>query len=188
MRKYLFSIIVLVFSVSISHAAPIAYDLNTKSSKVGFTYFFDNQGVDGVLPIAKAELTLDFANVNRSKISVDLKASGVKAGLPFATQALRGPKMLDARNNPVIRFVSSRVKGTVNKATVSGKLTMAGVTRDVTLDAGIFRTAGSDEGDLSKITVILKGTVNRFDFGMDGFPELVDDVIKINIRAVVERR
>jgi polyisoprenoid-binding protein YceI len=188
MRILLFSIITIIFSATLSQAAPIDYDLNPKSSKVGFTYFFDSQGVNGVLPITGAELTLDFVNVGQSKISVDLNAAGVKAGLPFATQALRGPKMLDARNNPVVRFVSSRIKGSVNKATVTGKLTMAGVTRDVTLDAGIFRTAGSTEGDLSKITVILKGSVSRFDFGMDGFPDPVEDEIKINIRAVVERR
>lgn len=168
-------------------AQPVPYRLDTDRTTVAFIYTLNGDAVTGELPIIAADLSLDFRTVARSSVAVTLSAAQAKGGLPFATTALRGADMLDAANHPEIRFVARAIRGDVNAATVTGDLTMAGVTRPITLTGGLFRQAGTEAGDLSRITVLLRGSVNRRDFGMDGFPALVGEPVTIEIRARADR-
>jgi polyisoprenoid-binding protein YceI len=112
-----------------------------------------------------------------------LDVSRANASFPFAAQALRGDTVLDARNHPTIRFVSTRVRRDGQSADVQGDLTIRGVTKRVTLRATIYRPDGQAEGDNSRLTVQLVGAVNRSDFGAVGFADMVDDEVRLDIVA-----
>lgn len=167
-------------------AATIAYHLNPAASTVAFETDFGPDLITGSIPLEKADLQLDFDNVSNCSIDVALDVTGAQASFPFAAQALKGPKVLDARDHPRMTFESTSVKRAGEAAEVSGNLTIRGVTKPVTLRAQIFRPKGSTVDDLNHLTVKLTGKVNRSDFGATGWSDMVGDQVRIIITARID--
>lgn len=184
--RALFLILALAWPLA-AVAAPETYQLNKANSVVGFTYKFQGNPNKGRMPVKSANVQLDLDNVPASKINVTLDASRAKAGFIFATETMKGPKMLHTARYPDIRFQSTAIKGDLRGATIRGNLTIRGVTRPVTLKAGLFRQNGTKLGDRSRLIVQLTGSVSRAAFGADGFPGFVDDRIDLNIIARIEK-
>ena len=168
-------------------ADPVPYMLDTDRSDVGFSYDFQGSERKGSMPVKSAEMLIDLENVPASSVVVELEARKAKAGFIFATQVMKGPDVLDTASYPVIRFASTSFDGDLRGATVSGDLTIRGVTRPVTLEAGLFRQRGTEIGDTRNLTVLLTGTINRNDFGASGFPGYVGPMIDLRIIARINR-
>jgi polyisoprenoid-binding protein YceI len=169
-------------------AAPARYALDEQASTVGFETDFGPDRITGRMPVTRADLTLDFVKVANSHVDVTLDVSNAQASFPFAAQAMKGPKVLDARKHPEITFASTDVRASGQGAKVQGNVTIRGVTRPVTLDAVIWRKQGSAVGDLSHLTVRLTGSVNRSDFGATGWNDMVGDQVRLDILARVVRQ
>ncbi|NSX53924.1 YceI family protein [Parasulfitobacter algicola] len=168
-------------------ADPQAYRLDAQRSSVGFTYAFQGQPTQGTMPVRSADITLDLRDVSRSQVTVALDPSRARAGFVFATQTMKGPSILDTARFPTITFRSTRVTGTVNDARLTGDITIRGVTRPITLTAGLFQEQGVDPAQRDKLLIVMKGSVNRNDFGAGGWPDYVDERIDLNIRAWIDR-
>jgi polyisoprenoid-binding protein YceI len=178
------------FLPGVPAAAPTRYQLDTKASRVGFSFVLGGTAQKGTMPVSKAVVLVDPDNLAASRVDISVDVGAVRTPLPFARVALIGPEVLDAARYPTIRFVSTRVTlgadGRLSGgAKITGKLTMRGVTRPVTLDAGLFRAPGSAPDDLSNLSVQLQGQINRSDFGATGFGDLVADSVGLNIVAVI---
>lgn len=170
-----------------AHAAPIRYTLDAARSSVRFETDFGQDRITGDMPVSAADLTLDFANVANCRVSVSLDTSGAEASFPFAAQALKGPKVLDAGSYPNISFISTSVKRNGDGARVNGNITIRGVTRPATLDATIYRQTGTQAGDLAHLTIHLVGRVHRSDFGATGWSDMVGDEVRIDILARIDQ-
>ncbi len=165
------------------HAAPTDYILQPEASTVGFETDFGPDKITGKMPVTKADLTLDFDKVANSTVDVVLDVSAAKASFPFAAQALKGPKVLDAASHPQMTFRSTSVKASGNGARVEGMLTIRGITQPVVLNATLFQQQGSAKGDYSHLTIRLTGAVKRSAFGATGWSDLVGDEVRISITA-----
>lgn len=185
----LFAPIALAVSLAanMAGATPEAYQLQADQSRVGFEMDFGPDLITGQMPVAKADLTVDFDQLSRCKFDVELDAAAAQASFAFAEQALKGPKVLDVASYPSIRFTSSTVTADGDGAAVEGDLTIRGVTHPVTFHAVIFRQKGTVEGDRSRLTVRLTGAVNRSEFGADGWADMVGDQVRLDILARIER-
>jgi len=168
-------------------AAPRTYVLEPAESSVGFETDFGPDRITGNFTVTRADLTVDFDKVANTRIAVALDTSKATASFPFAAQAMRGPKVLDSATWPEITFVSSAVRPAGDGAQVDGALTIRGVTRPVTLKAGIFRQQGTAEGDLSQLTVRLTGAINRSDYGATGWNDMVGDQVRLDILARIRQ-
>ncbi|MCT8159571.1 YceI family protein [Pseudoruegeria sp. SHC-113] len=168
-------------------AAPVGYALQPEASTVGFSYFLNAERVRGQMPVAEADIRIDFTDVSRSSVSVTLLPARADAGLPFATEAMLGGQVLDVANHPTITFQSRSITGSPARAQMQGDLTIRGITRPVTLQARLYRQRGQAEGDLSQLTILLTGRISRGAFGADGFPQFVQDPIDLSIRARIQR-
>jgi len=177
----------LCLSATQAAAAPEAYRLDTARSSVGFTYRLGQAETAGTMPVRAAEMWIDLANPPASRVTVTLDASAARAGVFFATEAMRGPQVLDTARHPLITFRSTRITGTLQAATVEGQLTLRGVTRPVTLTAGLYRQRGAQARDRDHLTVLLTGQIDRHDFGASGFADLVGPLIDLRIVARIER-
>jgi polyisoprenoid-binding protein YceI len=171
-----------------AQAATVAYKLDPAASTVAFETDFGPDKITGSIPLDKADLSLDFDNVANCTVDVVLDVTGAKASFPFAAQALKGPKVLAAKEHPQMTFESTSVKRAGEAADVSGNLTIRGVTRPVTLKAQIFRPQGSAADDHSHLTVKLTGRVNRSDFGATGWSDMVGDEVRIIITARIDAK
>ena len=170
-----------------ARATPARYDLQPADSTVAFETDFGPDRITGSIPLARADLVLDFDRASNCSVNVVLDVTGAGASFPFAAQALKGPKVLDAASHPQMTFVSTRVKAAGKGATVTGNLTIRGVTRTETFAAEIFRQKGTEAGDLSRLTVVLTGRVNRSDYGATGWSDMVSDEVRITITARITR-
>lgn len=168
-------------------AAPETWRLDPAGSSVQFTYDFAEGDNRGTMPVRSAELWIDLRDLGKSRVAVTLDATGARAGFFLATQAMKGPEVLDTARFPEITFRSKRIAGTVQAATLTGELTLRGVTRPVTLTGGLYRTRDTDPRDLDHLTILLTGQIDRRDFGASGFPDLVGPLIGLRIVARVER-
>ncbi len=184
LRAILWTLVWSFLWASASMGAPVAYDLNIAKSESAFIYRFENNPVRGTIPVISADVAIDFDNLANSTVRTTLSAQRATAGFVFATQTVRGPQMLNAAAFPTIHFVSTSVRGTLPTATISGTLTLRGVTRPVTLRANLFRQSNS----MRNLVIRLQGKINRNDFGMSGFPGFVGPIIDLDIQAHITRR
>lgn len=185
LRPVLFALTALLLALP-AQAAPIAYRMDPAQSTVAFETDFGPDLITGAIPLHVADLQLDFDNVRNCSVAVELDVTGATASFPFAAQALKGPKVLDARAHPRMSFVSTRVIGAGDAAEVTGNMTIRGVTRPVTLRAQLFRPKGSAPDDLDHLTIRLTGAVKRSDFGATGWPDMVGDEVRIRITARID--
>ena len=168
-------------------AEPVRYALQPELSTVGFSYILAGDRISGQIPLKIAEITIDFDKVSQSSVRAVLDAAGADAGPLYADQAMHGDSVLATARFPEIVFASTKVVPSGSGALVSGPITIRGVTRPITLNASIFRQRGSQEGDRSRLTVVLRGTLKRSAFGAIGFGGLVADEISLSIVARIQR-
>lgn len=183
--RYLTALAWLIASPAI--AAPESYQLDMDQSVVGFTYQFQGNPRQGRMPVSGAVMQLDLDNIARSRVNVTLNAAEANAGALFMTSTMKGPNVLNVASHPTIEFTSTRIEGSLRGAKITGDLTIRGVTRPVTLTAGLYRQQGTERTDRSRLIVQLLGSVSRSAFGASGFPGFVADEIDLNIIAYIER-
>jgi polyisoprenoid-binding protein YceI len=176
----------LIFGFA-AQAAPALYALEAEGSSVGFETDFGPDRITGRMPVSRADLTLDFQTIANCKVAVTLDVSSAQASFPFAAQAMKGPKVLDASAYPTITFQSTKVRAAGNGATVEGRITIRGVTQPIVLNARFWRQAGSEAEDLSHLTIRLTGAVKRSLFGATGWSDMVGDEVRLDILARIAK-
>ena len=170
-------------------AEPVPYILDAARSSVGFAVNMGDQAVTGTMPVASAQLVLDFDQVANSTINVTLDPSRTRTGLIFATEALKAADMLDTAGFPQIAFVSTAVTAGADgtQAEVDGNVTIRGVTHPLRLHAQLYRQAGTIAGNIDKLSLLLTGSLNRNDFGASAYPGMVSDQVSLEITAQIDR-
>ncbi len=180
-------ILCLCLAGAAASAETRTYVLQSEASTVGFETDFGQDKISGRMPVSRADLSLDFQNVADCKVAVTLDVTGAEASFPFAAQAMKGPKVLDAREFPTIAFESTSVRKDGDGASVSGNITIRGITRPAVLHAVFYRQHGTAAGDLSHLSIRLTGAVDRRDFGATGWNDMVGDEVRLDIIAQIER-
>ncbi|OIQ93899.1 protein YceI [mine drainage metagenome] len=168
-------------------ASAIRYALEPQQSNVGFQASFGGGGLTGAMPVKSANVTLDFASLANCTINVVLDVTNATANFPFATMVMKSSDVLDAARYQTISFTSTAVRSSGDGAEVDGMITLHGVTRPITLSAQLYRQTAVKPGDLSKIEVLLTGTVKRSQFGADGWGMLVGDAVHLHILAALSK-
>lgn len=186
-RLFVTAWLVLAAVSSPSVAAQTRYVLEPATSQVGFSVGFGPDRITGTFPVRSADIVLDFERPSNSRVAVSLDSARAVASFPFATQALRGPKVLATADFPTLDFSTTQLRADGRRARVGGQLTIRGRTRPVVLDAQIYRQPGSPEGDLSRLTVQLAGSISRSEFGAGGWPDMVGDRVDLDIRVRIRR-
>jgi polyisoprenoid-binding protein YceI len=180
-------ILFLTCLASAAVADPVAYRLQPELSTVGFSYTLAGQTTNGRMPVESADIALDLDQPGNSRVAAVLRPDQADAGPDYADVAMKGRDVLDVAQFPTITFTSRSVTETPTGANVEGDITIRDVTLPITLEAQFFRQRGTEEGDRSRISIVLKGAISRQAFGASGFGGLVGDRIDLTILARVER-
>jgi polyisoprenoid-binding protein YceI len=80
-------------------------------------------------------VTLNESDITKSAVSVTIDVSTVSTGVAPRDGDLRGPNFFDVAQFPTATFVSSGIAKDGNSLTVTGNLTLHGVTKPVVLQA-----------------------------------------------------
>ena len=180
---------VLALSVAATaQAAPERYELDQDHLTVAFFVShigFKNQL--GVFREVEGGFTYDMETRTLTDLRVEIEADSVDTFNSARDRHVRDDDFLAADDHPTISFVMTNAEAlTETTGTVTGDLTLRGVTRPVTLDVTLNRAAeypfGHEEFTLG---VSAKGMVKRSDFGSTYALEggLVGDEVEIVIEA-----
>ena len=108
---------------------------------------------------------VDTTNPADSKVELTIKTASVSTGNADRDGHLTSADFFDAEANPEIRFVSTDVVRDGSEWTITGDLTIKGVTRSVTIP---FEETGTAQDPFGNVRVGFEGdvTVNRKDWGL----------------------
>lgn len=128
-------------------------------------------------------LEIDPKRPNAAKLDVTFAMDKMQTTVAALDTHLKQPEFFDTADHPTARFVSTAVVVKGMTATITGNLTMKGVTKPVTLAA---RFVGAGLGPMDKklnLGFAATGSIKRSDFGINyGIPFVSDKVdLVINV-------
>lgn len=133
------------------------YSIDTDSSSITFRsrHFFGLMPVRGTFAIRGGTVEVT-EPLPQSRLRVEIEAASFSTGNGQRDRDVRSVKFLDTDRHPLITFVSGRVDAT----SVSGRLTVCGITRSASLSI-----VGS-EVHTNSFTVHATTRVDRIEFGV----------------------
>ena len=175
----LFSFIVVFITSVLLSGNLLAKEIYTirSSEKLNFKYFVSGIPISGEFYIDKTSFTIDFNKEEQSSfyIKIDLKKS--TAGFPLATKAMLGSSVLNSEKYPFMEFKSTNISKRGVRYEISGLLNLRGLKKNVT----IFVIGKKDNKENAKtLNFGIKSSINRYEFGADGYSRLVGKEIKLN--------
>ena len=116
-------------------------------------------------------------------VAITIQAASVDTEVSDRDDHLRSPDFFNAAEFPEIKFESTAVSKTSDNAgTVTGNLTLLGVTKPVTLDVTFNKVGPHPNPQMAGIEVAgfsAKTAVKRSEFGMAGMVPAIGDDIEI---------
>ena len=176
-------------------AAPLEFDFKDPKGVNNVVFKTDAplESINGVATGISGRVTFDPDNPGAMKGKIIVQASSLHLGNPMQKEHLHSDKWLDVAKYPEITFeVESpknvKTQGNVTTADVTGKMSLHGVTKTITVPVKMTflkdqlkaRLPGK-EGDLLVIRASFK--IKRSDFGINPgqMEEKVSDDIELNL-------
>lgn len=134
-------------------------------------------------------IMFDEQNVSNSKVEVTIKTASFDSGWGARDKDLRSPNFFNVLEFPEMKFVSTKiVKTGENTGTITGNLTLLGVTKSVTLKTKFNRKAIHPRNKKTYTGFSATGTINRTDWGMNRLAKFVGPQVNIVIEVLAERQ
>jgi polyisoprenoid-binding protein YceI len=147
--------------------------------------------VKGRFSEVTGEIHVDETNFAASKVDIEVDVASIDTREAQRDAHLRSADFFDVEKFPKMTFRSTRVEGKLDEFTLTGDLTIHGVTRPITLEV-THEGRGKDPWGGERIGFSAKGRLNRSDFGLTwnaaletgGFVVGDDVKISLDIEAV----
>ncbi len=163
-RRVALAVLVLVLAGATGSrpgsADALRFVIQPEASEVTFKATSRLMNADGRFSRLRGHVVVDPENSATAKIVISIEAASIDTGIGIRDRHLRSVDFFDVGRFPTISFESVGVDAAGRRATVTGKLTMHGVTRDIAVpvDVQITSTALVATGEF---------VVNRGDYGMN---------------------
>jgi polyisoprenoid-binding protein YceI len=137
----------------------------------------------------EAHVSFDPAAPEISRVTVAIDPASVDTGSKSLDRQLAGKDWFDAKGFPKATFVSDRIDiGDGRNGTVSGLLTLHGVTKPVVLSA-TFNGVGADLIPfVTRLGFSASATIKRSEFGLTSFEGMVGDDVRLCIEIELTKR
>jgi polyisoprenoid-binding protein YceI len=159
---------------SASTAPPAAgkvYAITPDNSKIEFTGSKVTGKHDGGFKKFQGEIHASGNSLSHAKVTID--TTSLWSDNNRLTGHLKSPDFFDVAKHPAAVFETSSISGPGENSTVTGKLTLHGITRQISFPA---KVAVKDDA----VTVAAEFSINRFDFDMK-YAGKADDLIRDNV-------
>src|SRR5687768_10881391 len=195
------SIAAFIFSGLLPRAGMTAFadrfSVDAKSTGESGTYSFDKNHsfigfkvkhmglieVPGFFRDFTGEVIFDSQDVSKSSVSFKAMMTSVDTGVVGRDNHLRRADFFEVEKFPEMTFVSTKVEKKGKGWTVTGDLTMKGITRSVSIPFEIAGWLPASERAGMKMGIVGETVINRRDFGVNygnnlpsGIAALSDDV------------
>ncbi len=146
--------------------------------------------VRGTLTGIKGTVVLDDKDIARSSVEAVVDATTVNTNVEARDKHLKSPDFFNVAQYPTLTFKSTKLVSANGKTQLIGDLTLAGVTRSVTLD--LDGPAPPQKGQGGKIIsgFSATGTLSRsnFNFGTKFGSPMLSDEVKFTIDVEVDKQ
>lgn len=145
------------------------FPIETSHSYIEFSVkYMGYAKVKGRLADFSGMIYYDDKNLEKMSASLVAKVESIDSDLEFRDNDLKSENWFDAKQFPLITFVSKRSVPTANGFDVTGDLTIRGITKEVLIHmskpSGVLKDVRSD----AQIIVTGTSRINRIHFGVEG--------------------
>jgi polyisoprenoid-binding protein YceI len=151
--------------------------------------------VKGVFHKFSGQFDIDDKDITKTSAGAVIDVASIDTGIVKRDDDLRSPNFFNAAKYPTMTFASKKITRTgVNSFTMTGDLTIHGVTREVTLHMEGLETVVKDPWGNLRRGAALTAEINRKDFGLtynkllETGGVVVGDEVKINIEVEMIRK
>lgn len=184
MKSIVFALAATAALALSSFAHADEYEIDASHTHVGFTVsHLGFSETYGVFKNVSGTLTLDEKKPEASRIDVTIDVASLDTASEKRDEHLKAKDFFDVANYPTMTFKSTKVEVTgKDTATVTGNLTLHGVTRPVGLFVKLNK-AGPSPMDKSKQVAGFSalGKLKRSDFGITTYVPAIGDEVTIAI-------
>lgn len=177
-------------SAVVAPAQPGVYELDAAHSHVGFSVrHMMIANVRGEFQKVSGKVTYDPAQPESTRMSVSIDVASINTRDEKRDAHLRSADFFDAARYPAITFASSSVRRGREGLEVTGDLTIAGVTRQVTLAIEELTPEHVDPWGNTRLGATARTKIRRSDYGMrwnaalEAGGVLVGDEVSIQIEV-----
>ena len=146
--------------------------------------------VHGTFHKVTGTVQLDDKNIAHSSVDASIDATTVNTDEPKRDEHLKSPDFFNVEKFPTITFKSTSVTNAGGKLQLIGDLTLAGVTKPVTLDLDGPAAPQKGQGGKTMSGFSATGTIHRsdFSFGPKYAPPALGDDVKFTIDIEMDKQ
>ena len=164
-----------------------AYKVDEAASKIQFVSDAPLERFTGTSSKLSGEVKVDPEKAAQTKGEVKVKMNSFKTGIALRDEHFQSDNWLDAKKYPDAKFVITKVTGVealkpgvASEATVMGKFTLHGVTKDVKANAKVRLVAG--EGGKPEALHILA----TFSVKLEDHKVSIPSIVALKVSPVIE--
>ena len=136
----------------------------------------------------QGQLDWNEGGMDKSSVAITIDAASIDTNVPLLDKMVKSDSMLDVARYPELRFVSTHFERTGDsRGTLSGDLTIHGVTQPVTLDVTFNGFAPDPLTKKDTLGFSAEGHFSRAKFGLSTWYPAVGDDIHVRIQAEFEK-
>ena len=183
----LFSLIVVFITSVLLSGNLLAKEVYTirSSEKLNFKYFVRGIPISGEFYIDKTSFTIDFDKEEQSTFYIKIDVKKSTAGFPLATKAMLGSSVLNSEKYPFMEFKSTNISKKGLRYEINGVLNLRGLKKNVTIF--VIGNKGNKK-NAKTLNFGIKSSINRYEFGADGYSLLVGKEIELNSNITLIRK
>ncbi|MDI3322237.1 YceI family protein [Pinibacter soli] len=177
--KFLAALLIAIFICSFSYAQQYAPEAS--GSKIGFGIKNLGVTVHGTFSGLEGEITFDPNQSSKSSFNVHVDSKSINTDNDMRDNHLRKEEFFNVEKYPHLTFVSESITGSGKSFNVKGKLTIKGVTKEVS-----FKFTATPQGDI----YTFKGSfeLNRRDFEVGGSSITMSDKVNVELIVVAKKK
>lgn len=173
-------------------AEPVTWNIDVTHSELVFRIRHLVSRVNGTFRDWQGTIAADPANWNDGQVNIVIQTASIDTRSERRDNHLRSADFFDAATFPTITFKSTAVKVEGTSVTLSGELTIRGVTKPVTLTGEYLGMTG-DGPKKQRVGFQATTKINRMDFGVsynravEGGGTLLGDEVEILVTVAAVR-
>ncbi len=179
--------VALAIAPALAFGQAATWNIDSSHSRTGFSVkHLVISDVKGDFSKTSGSAQVDEADLSKSSVTVTIDAASVDTRDEKRDGHLKSADFFDVAKFPTITFKSTKVEaGKDGALTVTGDLTLHGVTKPVALEGSITAAIQDPKGNARR-GVSFSGKLNRRDFGIAYGPAaVIGDEVKLDIQAEI---
>jgi polyisoprenoid-binding protein YceI len=141
-------------------AEPLRFRIQPEASEITFRATSRLMNADGHFARFSGDVIVDPAVLTGGRISLTIDAASLDTGIEMRDNHLRSSDFFDVARFPTVAFQSVRIEAAGRRATVVGRLTLHGVTREIAVPIDV---------QITNIALVASGEfiVNRGEYAIN---------------------